>query len=130
MCLAWGLAQGPGGWQMLVLLSSFLSVTDTAASNETDATCFRVSSEMPLPLLVLERGQNLAPSFYPVLTHRRHNMRQLERGRCAEACLPARGEKRCWQLVLHLCCSLPGGQGGGQVWGPHLLGLCVWRTQK
>ena len=128
--LGMGPGTGPGGWQMLVLLSSSLSVTDTAASNETDATCFRISSEMPLLLLVLERGPHLAPSFYPVLTHRRHNMRQLERGQCAEACLPARGEKRCWQLVLHLCCSLPGGQGGGQVRGPHLLGLCVWRTQK
>ena len=94
MCLAWGLAQGPGGWQMLVLLSSFLSVTDTAASNETDATCFRVSSEMPLPLLVLERGQNLAPSFYPVLMHRRHGIKQLEWGWCAEACLPARSGER------------------------------------
>ena len=67
--LGMGPGTGPGGWQMLVLLSSFLSVADTAASNETDATCFRISSEMPLLLLVLERGPHLAPSFYPVLTH-------------------------------------------------------------
>ena len=53
------LGTGPGtgsvGWQISMLLSSFLSVIDTAASNETDATCFRVSSEMPLLLLVVER---------------------------------------------------------------------------
>ena len=87
-----GPGTGPGGWQMSVLLSSFLSIIDTAASNETDATCVRVSSEMPLLLLVVERGQNLAPSFYPVLTHHQHSIRQLERGWYAEACLPARGE--------------------------------------
>ena len=49
------LGTGPGGWQMSVLLSSFLSITDTAASNETDATRFSVSSEMLLLLLALER---------------------------------------------------------------------------
>ena len=41
-----GPGTGPGGWQMSVLLSSFLSVIDTAASNETDAACFRISSAM------------------------------------------------------------------------------------
>ena len=50
-----GPGPGTGGWQMSVLLLSFLSIIDTAASNETDATCFHVSSEMPLLLLVLER---------------------------------------------------------------------------
>ena len=50
-----GPGPGTGGWHMSVLLLSFLSIIDTAASNETDATCFHVSSEMPLLLLVLER---------------------------------------------------------------------------
>lgn len=49
------LGTGPGGWQMSVLVSSFLSIIDTAASNETDATHFSVSSEMLLLLLALER---------------------------------------------------------------------------
>ena len=53
---AWNRAWHRAWWVADVnVTSSFLSIIDTAASNETDATCFHVSSEMPLLLLVVER---------------------------------------------------------------------------